>query len=184
MNITKTPIDGLIILEPKIFQDSRGYFFEAFNKIALRGQVKEDFVQDNQSSSTYGTIRGLHTQRAPHSQAKLVRVVSGVVLDVALDLRPTSKTFGEHYSIILSGENQKQLMIPRGFAHGFSVLSEQAVFLYKCDNYYNQDSEDGIIYNDEELNIDWMIPEKDRIISEKDLQLQSFSKYKKRISRL
>lgn len=175
MKIVETPIENLFILESKVFEDSRGYFFEAFNKSQLeKKNISYNFVQDNQSKSKYGVIRALHYQLAPHSQAKLVRVIKGKVLDVVVDLRTNSKTFGKTFSIELSDTNFKQLLIPRGFAHGFSVLSKIAVFFYKCDNFYNKQSEAGIIYNDSKLNIDWKIPENDIIISEKDLENQSF----------
>ncbi|MCW0481748.1 dTDP-4-dehydrorhamnose 3,5-epimerase [Gaoshiqia sediminis] len=169
MEIYKTPIDGLIVLEPKVFQDDRGYFLESFHA----GRYKElgmdaGFIQDNESKSVRGVIRGLHYQLAPHAQAKLVRVIEGSVFDVAVDLRKGSPTFGQWFGVELTGENKKQLFIPRGFAHGFSVLSETAVFSYKCDNYYHPESERGIIYNDPDLKIDWKIPEPEAIISAKD----------------
>lgn len=169
MEIYKTPIDGLIVLEPSVFQDDRGYFLESFHA----GRYKElgmdaGFIQDNESKSVRGVIRGLHYQLAPHAQAKLVRVIDGSVFDVAVDLRKGSPTFGQWFGVELTGENKKQLFIPRGFAHGFSVLSETAVFSYKCDNYYHPESERGIIYNDPDLKIDWKIPEPEAIISAKD----------------
>lgn len=169
MEIYKTPIDGLIVLEPKVFQDDRGYFLESFHA----GRYKElgmdaGFIQDNESKSVRGVIRGLHYQLAPHAQAKLVRVIEGSVFDVAVDLRKGSSTFGQWFGVELTGENKKQLFIPRGFAHGFSVLSETAVFSYKCDNYYHPESERGIVYNDRDLKIDWKIPEPEAIISAKD----------------
>lgn len=173
-----SPIPDLLVATPKIFEDPRGYFFESFNQKAFEDiGIKTQFVQDNQSYSHYGTIRGLHLQKGSFAQAKLVRVIKGEVLDVAVDLRKDSKTYGQHFSIILNDKNMKQLYIPRGFAHGFSVLSESAIFSYKCDNFYNQSSESGIIYNDSTLSIDWKIP-KDKIkVSEKDLKLGSMNDF-------
>ncbi len=170
MNLIKTKIKDLLILEPKVFTDGRGYFFESYNKKTLEPLIGKEynFVQDNESKSSYGVIRGLHYQLAPYSQAKLVRVLEGRVYDVAVDLRKDSPTFGEWAGVELSGENKKQFLIPKGFAHGFSVLSETAVFTYKCDEYYHPEAEAGIIYNDSALNIDWKIPEKDAKLSEKD----------------
>lgn len=169
MNLIKTRIRDLFILEPKVFVDDRGYFLESYNKKTLDDLIGKDytFVQDNESKSSYGVIRGLHYQ-APYSQAKLVRVLEGSVYDVAVDLRKDSPTFGKWEGVELSGENKKQFLIPKGFAHGFSVLSETAVFAYKCDEYYNPEAEAGIIYNDPALNIDWKIPENDVKLSEKD----------------
>lgn len=179
MPFIQTPIDDLLIFEPKIFSDSRGYFFEAFNLKNFYDQLgKEiDFVQDNQSRSSYGTLRGLHFQKGEWAQAKLVRVLSGRVLDVAVDLRPTSRTFKKYFSIELSAENKKQLFIPRGFAHGFSVLSESAEFFYKCDNYYEPSSDAGIFSGDKILNIDWKIPVDKIILSEKDRTLPTLEEY-------
>ena len=172
MPFHSTNIDGLLIFEPKVFEDSRGYFFESYNEnIFLQQGIDVKWVQDNQSSSTYGVIRGLHYQLNPHAQTKLVRVLQGTILDVAVDIRKGSSTYGRSFSIELSGNNNKQLFIPKGFAHGFSVLSEKAVVLYKCDGFYNKESEGGIIYNDSSLNIDWKIPADKAIISEKDNQL-------------
>jgi dTDP-4-dehydrorhamnose 3,5-epimerase len=172
MQAYKTKIEGLLILEPKIFADDRGYFFESYNQKTLADLgIVTTFVQDNQSKSTYGVIRGLHFQKGNDAQAKLVRVISGTVLDVAVDLRPTSPTFGEYVSAELSAENKKQFFIPRGFAHGFAVLSEEAVFAYKCDNYYCKQSDGGLLYSDADLNIDWKIPENLRILSDKDKNL-------------
>jgi dTDP-4-dehydrorhamnose 3,5-epimerase len=175
MEIEKTPIKGLIIIKPKVFQDDRGYFFEAFNqkKFGEKG-INYNFVQDNESESQYGVVRGLHFQDAPHAQAKLVRVLRGKVFDVAVDLRKSSPTYKRWFGVELSDENKYQLMIPRGFAHGFSVLSNKAVFHYKCDNFYNKESERGIIYNDKTLNIDWKIEPNDMILSEKDQMLPDF----------
>lgn len=175
MNIIQTNIKDLYVLEPKIFSDKRGYFFESYNKSILDiNNINYEFVQDNQSKSQYGVVRGLHYQLNPYAQAKLVRVIEGKILDVVVDLRKNSSTFGKVFSIELSAENSKQLLIPRGFAHGFSVLSEIAVFLYKCDNFYNKEAERGIIFNDPKLNIDWKIPENKLIVSEKDLENQLF----------
>lgn len=170
MKLIKTKIKDLLILEPKIFVDDRGYFFESYNKKTLEALIGKgyNFVQDNESRSLYGVIRGLHYQLAPYSQAKIVRVLKGRVYDVAVDLRKNSPTFGKWEGIELSGENKRQLLIPKGFAHGFSVLSETAVFAYKCDEYYHSEAETGIIYNDASIGIDWKIPEKDVKISEKD----------------
>ena len=169
MNFIKTNLDGVIIVEPKIFNDERGYFFESYNKaeFILHG-MGYNFVQDNQSKSSYGVIRGLHCQTGEHAQAKLVRVLSGKVLDVAVDFRLRSPTFGKHVAVELSDENNRQLFIPRGFLHGFSVLSDTAVFTYKCDNFYCKRAEFGIRYDDPDINIDWRIPADKVITSEKD----------------
>lgn len=169
MKITTTAIEGVVILEPKVFGDERGYFFESFSQREFEEKVcKTTFVQDNESSSRYGVLRGLHFQKPPHAQAKLVRVVKGKVLDIAVDIRKGSPTFGHHVSIELSGENKRQLFIPRGFAHGFAVLSNEVVFQYKCDRYYVPHSEGGILWNDPALGIDWKLPAEDVILSEKD----------------
>lgn len=175
MLFSTTNIQGLIISEPKVFEDSRGYFFEAYNEQTfINGGINLKFVQDNQSKSSYGVIRGLHYQLYPHAQTKLIRVLEGKILDVAVDIRKSSPTFGQHFSIELSAENKKQLFIPAGFGHGFSVLSETAVVLYKCDSFYNKEHESGIRYNDAALNIDWKIQKGKEIVSDKDLQLPSF----------
>ena len=169
MNIITTGIEGILIIEPRIFQDSRGYFFESFNLREFEEKVGAiDFVQDNESKSCYGVVRGLHFQRDGHSQAKLVRVVKGKVLDVAVDLRRCSGTYGRHVAVELSEDNHRQFFIPRGFAHGFSVLSDEVIFQYKCDNYYCPSSEGAIAWNDPDLGIDWRIPEDKVILSEKD----------------
>lgn len=169
-----TPIKGLYIIEPKVFKDDRGYFFESFNQESFLKHIdKIRFVQDNESSSSYGVIRGLHFQKPPFAQAKLIRCVKGKILDVAVDIRKNSPTFGRHLSIILSGDNKKQLYVPRGFAHGFGVLSKKAIVNYKVDNFYAPDHDSGIIWNDECLQIDWGIPLSKVIISEKDNCLQS-----------
>ncbi|MBB3699807.1 dTDP-4-dehydrorhamnose 3,5-epimerase [Flammeovirga yaeyamensis] len=182
MKITSTKLKDCYIIEPQIFGDERGYFFESFHlkKFTETTGLAVNFVQDNQSSSTYGVIRGLHYQIGVHAQAKLVRVLSGKVIDVAVDLRPDSETYGQFEAVELSAENRRQLFVPRGFAHGFSVLSESAEFAYKCDNYYNKESEGGIKYNDPELNIDWQIPLGKEIISEKDQVLPLLSDLKKK----
>ena len=169
MKVIKTDIEGVLIIEPVVFEDERGYFFESYNKEDLKKQgVDYDFIQDNQSKSCYGTIRGIHFQKGEYAQAKLVRVLEGKVLDVAVDLRKKSKTFGKYVSVELSAENRRQLMIPRGFGHGFSVLSETAVFAYKCDNVYNKASEGGLRFDDPSLGIDWKIDLNKAVLSEKD----------------
>lgn len=169
MKIITTAIEGVVILEPEVFGDERGYFFESFSQREFEEKVcKTTFVQDNESCSRYGVLRGLHFQKPPHAQAKLVRVVKGKVLDIAVDIRKGSPTFGHHVSTELSGENKRQLFIPRGFAHGFAVLSEEVVFQYKCDRYYVPHSEGGILWNDPALGIDWKLPAEDVILSEKD----------------
>jgi dTDP-4-dehydrorhamnose 3,5-epimerase len=170
MKIVETNLSGCFVIEPKLFHDARGYFMESFNEKTLQELLKIDvhFVQDNQSLSTKGVLRGLHYQTGIHAQAKLVRVLEGSVLDIALDIRPNSPTYGQHFSIELSAENQKQLFIPKGFAHGFLVLSERATFFYKCDTYYHKEAEAGIKHDDPSLNIDWNFPKDELIISEKD----------------
>ena len=181
MNVKETKLKGCFIIEPAVFKDDRGYFFESFNQSkfeTLTGQ-NGHFVQDNQSASTYGVIRGLHFQKGEHAQAKLVRVLEGAVLDVAVDLRENSATFGQWIAVELNAENNQQLYVPRGFAHGFSVLSERAVFAYKCDNAYHKASEGGIRYDCPSLNIDWQIPEDSRTLSEKDLILPVFDRLNK-----
>lgn len=170
MNIIKTEIPGVVIIEPRIFGDSRGYFFESFSERDFSSGVKEvKFVQDNESRSCYGVIRGLHFQKPPHAQSKLVRVVKGRVLDVAVDVRKGSPTFGKHVAVELTEDNHRQFFIPRGFAHGFAVLSEEAVFQYKCDNYYAPQSEGAIAWNDPDLGIDWGVPADEAVLSEKDM---------------
>lgn len=181
MNFIETNLKGCFILEPKVFHDDRGYFMESFNQNTFNQGIGQEvnFVQDNQSYSSKGVLRGLHYQCGEHAQAKLVRVLEGEVLDVAVDLRPDSETFGKSYSILLSAENKKQFFVPRGFAHGFIVLSEKATFFYKCDNFYNKESEGGLIYNDPTLAIDWGMPEIEFIISEKDKVLPTLEKARK-----
>ena len=171
MIFTQTKLNGCFIIEPKIIKDDRGYFMESFNEKIFQNGVGQEvhFVQDNQSFSTKGVLRGLHYQVGEHAQAKLVRVLQGEVLDVAVDIRPDSPTFGQYEAVQLSAENQIQFFVPRGFAHGFLVLSETATFFYKCDNFYNKDSEGGLIYNDATINIDWQFPTIDLLVSEKDL---------------
>ncbi len=171
-----TEIPGLQVIQPLVFEDSRGHFFESYNaqKFADIG-LDLVFVQDNQSESAYGVIRGLHYQLPPYAQAKLVRVLQGAILDVALDIRKGSPTFGKHYAIELSAKNKKQLFIPKGFAHGFSVLSEKAVVMYKCDAFYNKESDAGILFNDPALGIDWKLPADRVIVSDKDKQLPTFA---------
>lgn len=170
MEFIRTEIEGVWILEPKVFKDSRGYFFETFTRKGFREGtgLDIDFVQDNESCSSLGVVRGLHFQKGEHSQAKLVRVIEGKVLDVAVDLRRSSPTFGRHVAVELTAENKRQLFIPRGFAHGFAVLSPKAVFTYKCDNYYAPGSEGGILWNDPELGIDWRLGSGEVLLSEKD----------------
>ena len=169
MKITKTEIEGVVIIEPHIFEDARGYFFEAFSEREFAEKVCNcHFVQDNEAKSSYGVVRGLHFQLPPHAQSKLVRVVSGCVLDIAVDIRKSSPTFGKYVAVELSAENHRQIFIPQGFAHGYSVLSEEAVLEYKCDNYYAPESEGAIAWNDADLAIDWLIPAEKVILSEKD----------------
>jgi dTDP-4-dehydrorhamnose 3,5-epimerase len=175
MPFHKTDIPGLLVFEPKVFEDSRGYFFEAYNELVFHDAgIDLRFVQDNQSKSSYGVIRGLHYQLNPYAQFKLVRALQGTILDVAVDIRKNSPTFGKHFSIELSAENKKQLLVPAGFAHGFSVLSDTAIVFYKCDALYNKENETGIRYNDPSLNIDWKIPAGKEIVSGKDLQQPLF----------
>lgn len=170
MKVIETGIEGLLIIEPKVFKDGRGHFFEAFSErdFQILTGTNLHFVQDNESESCYGVIRGLHFQQPPYAQSKLVRVVKGKVLDVALDMREGSPTFGRHLALELSGDNYRQLFIPQGFAHGFAVLSDSAVFQYKCDNYYAPSSEGAIAWNDPDLGIDWKLPPESIILSDKD----------------
>ena len=181
MNFIETKLKGCFLLEPKIILDERGYFMESFNENTFQKGIGQPvhFVQDNQSYSTRGVLRGMHYQTEEHAQAKLVRVLQGEVLDVAVDIRPESDTYGQHVAVLLSAENQKQLFIPRGFAHGFVVLSETATFFYKCDNFYNKESEGGIIFNDPSLQIDWQLSESELLISEKDNILPVLKEVKK-----
>lgn len=171
MKVIQTEIDGVVIIEPRVFADSRGYFFESFSQKQFCEQVcNTEFVQDNESKSTYGVLRGLHFQLPPFAQSKLVRVISGKVLDVAVDIRRNSPTFGQHVAVELSEDNHRQLFIPRGFAHGFVVLSPEVIFQYKCDNYYAPRSEGSIIWNDPDLAIDWKVPAESIVLSEKDMK--------------
>ncbi|PIV92785.1 MAG: dTDP-4-dehydrorhamnose 3,5-epimerase [Flavobacteriaceae bacterium CG17_big_fil_post_rev_8_21_14_2_50_33_15] len=177
MIVKETKLKGCFLIEPTVFKDRRGYFFESFNQQKFNESIglNINFIQDNESFSSKGVLRGLHYQIGKYAQAKLVRVIKGNVLDIAVDLRNNSPTFGEYVSIELSEDNKAQLFIPRGFAHGFVVLSDTAIFSYKCDNFYNKQSEGGIIYNDKDLNIDWILSENDFIVSEKDLLLKPLS---------
>lgn len=169
MDIIKTAIDGVVIIEPRLFKDERGYFFESFSQKEFEEKVcKTVFVQDNESKSSYGVLRGLHFQKPPFAQSKLVRVVRGAVLDVAVDIRKGSPTFGKHVAVELTAENHRQFFIPRGFAHGFSVLSQEVVFQYKCDNYYAPQSEGALAWDDPDLGIDWRIPVAEIVLSKKD----------------
>ena len=178
MKITKTSISGLVIIEPKVFNDSRGYFYEPYNKSKFDKLIcKTNFVQDNESKSSKGVLRGFHFQKPPYDQAKLVRCIKGEVLDIALDLRKKSNTYGKYEKVILSGKNKKQFFVPRGFAHAFLVLSDTALFSYKVDNIYAPDYDSGIIWNDLLLSIDWPFDESDLIISHKDKNLKSFSNF-------
>ena len=177
MKISKTFIEDLLIIEPPLFKDDRGFFYESYNKKNLDEIIKITFVQDNESKSNKGVVRGLHFQRPPFEQAKLVRCVSGKIFDVAVDLRKNSKTYGNSFSVELSSENNKQLFVPKGFAHGFQVLSETAIVNYKVDEYYNPDSDSGLIWNDKDLSINWSIDVKP-ILSVKDLKLVSFRELK------
>lgn len=178
MNVIKTDIEGVVVIEPRVFDDARGYFFESYSKRRFDEVVRPiEFVQDNESMSTRGVIRGLHFQRPPFSQSKLVRCVRGAVLDVVVDIRRGSPTYGRHIAVELTGENRRQLFVPRGFAHGFAVLSDEAVFQYKCDTYYHPESEGGISIADHSLGIDWRIDPAEAILSEKDLRNPMFSDF-------
>lgn len=175
MEIKKTPIEGLLVIEPRVFPDARGYFFESYNEERYKAAgIQQQFVQDNISSSSYGVVRGLHFQRGEHAQSKLVQVLVGKVWDVAVDLRKNSPTYGQWYGVELSAENHTQFLLPRGMAHGFAVLSETAIFSYKCDNPYAPASEGGIRFDSPELNIDWKVPANKVLTSEKDLKLPFF----------
>lgn len=176
MNIIETSLPGVLIIEPKVFGDSRGYFFESWNQAVFEAAgITNKWVQDNESKSCFGVLRGLHYQAAPYTQAKIVRVIAGAVLDVAVDIRKGSPTYGKHVAVELSAENKRQLYIPRGFAHGFAVLSEEAVFSYKCDNVYMPPSERGILFNDPDLAIDWRIPFEKLLLSDKDQKHPAFA---------
>jgi dTDP-4-dehydrorhamnose 3,5-epimerase len=176
VKVEKTTLEGCLLLTPSQFKDVRGTFCETYNKQDFKAHtgIAVDFIQDNQSVSCFGVLRGLHFQRGAMAQAKLVRVIEGKVLDIVVDLRKNSDTFGKHYAVILDGENRQQLFVPRDFAHGFVTLSEKSIFAYKCDNYYDKDSESGIIYNDATLSLNWHLSKDDLIISEKDLILPTF----------
>lgn len=180
MEIIKTSIEGLVIIQPKVFEDERGYFMESYKENFIKENFPDiHFIQDNESKSSYGVLRGLHFQKPPFEQTKLVRVIEGEVLDIAVDLRKNSATFGQWESIVLSGINKKQVFIPKGFAHGFVVLSQEAIFAYKVDNPYSQELESGIYYGDKDLNINWKLPYSSLTISKKDLSLQSLKDYSK-----
>ena len=181
MKITETKLKGCFIVEPTVFGDARGYFYESFNKDKFKNvtNTEIEFVQDNEAFSNKGTLRGLHFQKGKFAQAKLVRVVKGKVLDVVVDIRRDSATFGEHFSCVLSEENKKQIFIPRGFAHGYSVLENNTIFVYKCDNFYEPKAEGGIMYNDKNLNIDWMLSDDEIIVSEKDKSQKQFNELEK-----
>ena len=182
MQITKTSIEGLLLLTPKVFEDERGHFFESYNREDLKKiGIDAEFVQDNESYSKFGVLRALHFQ-VSMPQAKLVRVIKGEVLDVAVDIRPGSPTFGQHASFRLSAENKNQLFIPRGFAHGFITLSEDAVFQYKCDNYYDPNDKSGLIYNDPTLNIDWLLTNDQIIVNERDRSFSNLAEFKQQYS--
>ena len=175
MEIRELELPGTFLIKPRVFEDGRGHFFESFNQDQFKQQGLDlSFVQDNQSLSHRGVLRGLHFQNPPFAQGKLIRVIKGKVLDVAVDIREDSKTFGDYISVVLSADNKKQLFVPRGFAHGFVVLSEEAIFSYKCDNYYYKNAEAGIIYNDSDLNIDWALTKEELLVSEKDIELPNF----------
>jgi dTDP-4-dehydrorhamnose 3,5-epimerase len=180
MVVEETKLKGCFIIQPKVFQDKRGYFFESFNQNTFNALIRSNinFVQDNESFSSKGVLRGLHFQKGKYAQAKLVRVIKGKVLDIAVDIRKESPTFGQHFAIELSEENKTQLFIPRGFAHGFIVLKNETIFSYKCDNYYNKASESGILYNDKTLNIDWKLKEDEFILSDRDKTLETFKDFK------
>ena len=175
MKVVETGFGGLFVLEPRVFADERGYFFESFNSQTFKINALDfDWVQDNQSHSKHGVIRGLHFQKPPHAQTKLVRVLKGEILDIVVDLRHNTPTYGKTFSIVLSSQNHLQLLIPKGFAHGFSVLSEEADVMYKCDHFYNKESESGILFNDPQLGIDWQVAQDKMVVSEKDLVLAPF----------
>lgn len=180
MNIIKTPIEGLLVIEPKVWVDERGYFLETFHQNWFNDlNMQVDFVQDNQSFSNRGVLRGLHCQAAPYAQGKLVRVIKGEVVDIAVDIRENSPTYGQHFSIHLSEENKKLVWVPPGFLHGFITLKDETIFTYKVSNYYHKESEVGVIWNDKTLNIDWILPESELIISDKDKNLGTFDALKK-----
>ena len=179
MNVIQTHIDGVVIIEPKVFGDNRGYFFESYNDREFKEKTGYDivFVQDNESKSRYGVVRGLHFQMPPFAQSKLVRVVKGAALDVAVDIRRGSPTYGQHVSVEITEENHRQVFIPKGFAHGFSVLSEEVIFQYRCDAFYNPQSEGALAWDDPDLNIDWKVPSDQVLLSEKDLHHTQFKNF-------
>lgn len=172
MNVITTPLEGLLIIEPRVFKDDRGYFFESYNKKAFQAAtgLEIDFVQDNQARSTINVLRGLHFQNPPHAQTKLIRTLSGAIWDVVVDIRKSSATFGKWFGVELSDENKRQLLVPKGFAHGYSVLSETAEVFYKCDDFYSKEDEGGVLFNDPQLNIDWKINPAEALVSEKDMK--------------
>jgi dTDP-4-dehydrorhamnose 3,5-epimerase len=175
MKVVETGFEGLFVLEPRVFADERGYFFESFNSQTFKNNGLDfEWVQDNQSQSKYGVVRGLHFQKPPYAQTKLIRVLKGEILDVVVDLRHDMPTYGKSFSVVLSSQNHLQLLIPKGFAHGFSVLSEEADVMYKCDALYNKESESGILFNDPKLGIDWQVVQDKMVVSDKDLVLPSF----------
>ncbi|MEY2812233.1 MAG: dTDP-4-dehydrorhamnose 3,5-epimerase [Bacteroidota bacterium] len=175
MKVVETGFEGLFVLEPRVFADERGYFFESFNSQTFKNNGLDfEWVQDNQSQSKYGVVRGLHFQKAPYAQTKLIRVLKGEILDVVVDLRHDMPTYGKSFSVVLSSQNHLQLLIPKGFAHGFSVLSEEADVMYKCDALYNKESESGILFNDPKLGIDWQVEQDKMVVSDKDLVLPAF----------
>jgi len=180
MTVEKTPLEGCLLIKPQVFKDDRGCFFESYNHKLFQEKtgLNIEFIQDNQSTSQRGALRGIHLQTGDHAQAKLVRVIQGEVLDVAVDLRKNSSTFGKIYSTVLNGKNNHQLFIPKGFGHGFITLSKTAIFAYKCDNYYHKESEAGVIYNDSALNIDWKLPEEEFILSPKDKKHPTLEEFK------
>jgi dTDP-4-dehydrorhamnose 3,5-epimerase len=179
MKITTTPIEGLLIITPNVFKDDRGYFFESYSKKKLEEYgLNLDFVQDNQSKSCKGTLRGLHFQAPPYDQGKLVRVITGSVLDIAVDIRPNSPTYGKYHSCLLTEENNAQFWIPSGFAHGFLALEDDTIFSYMCTNYYHKDSEGGLLWNDTDLAINWQLINFEPILSEKDMKLPTFKEFK------
>ena len=179
MPFIDTPLSDLKLFEPIVWNDDRGYFYESYNENTFKeAGLNFNWVQDNQAKSTYGVLRGLHYQVGVKSQAKLVRVFQGEVLDVVVDIRPDSKTYGQSYSVVLSEENKLQLLVPRGFAHGYAVLSDTAIFFYKCDNFYSKEDEGGILFNDESLHIDWLIPAEKAVLSEKDLKQPVFGEHR------
>jgi len=177
MSFLTTGFSGLLVFEPRVFEDNRGYFFESYNQRILSGEgIEINFVQDNQASSSFGVVRGLHFQKEPHAQTKLIRVLSGKIIDAVVDIRENSPTYGKAYSVLLSAENKKQLLVPKGFAHGYSVISETAEVFYKCDEFYHKESEGGLAWNDPRLQIDWKIPADKILVSDKDKLLPFLEK--------